>query len=74
MELLDIIKPGFNILLVHLGYNNDELKAMMIDHPDWGSKWRELDLKILQDKEFKNLIKERNIKLINWRQIKDILY
>jgi hypothetical protein len=47
---------------------------MMIDHPDWGSKWRELDLKILQDKEFKNLIKERNIKLINWRQIKDILY
>jgi len=74
MELLDIINPGFNILFVHLGYNNDELKAMMIDHPDWGSKWRELDLKILQDKEFKNLIKERNIKLITWRQVKDILY
>ena len=46
----------------------------MVDHPGWGSKWRELDLEILQDKEFQNLIKERNIKLITWRQVKDVLY
>ena len=66
--------PGFNVLLVHLGYDNDELKAITIDHPDYGSTWRELDLKIIQDSKFKSLIEEKNIKLITWRQIKDVLY
>ncbi len=73
-EVINDIKPGFNVLLVHLGYDNDELKAITIDHPDYGSAWRELDSKILQDKEFKKLIKEKNIKLITWKQIKNILY
>ena len=73
-EVLEDIKPGFNILLVHLGYDNMELKAVTIDHPNYGSKWRELDLKILQNKEFKALLKKRDIKLINWKKIKNVLY
>ena len=72
--VINDIKPGFNVLLVHLGYDNDELKAITIDHPDYGSTWRELDLKIIQDRKFKSLIEEKNIKLITWRQIKDVLY
>ena len=72
--VINDIKPGFNVLLVHLGYDNDELKAITIDHPDYGSTWRELDLKIIQDNKFKSLIEEKNIKLITWRQIKDVLY
>ena len=74
MNVISDIKPGLNVLLVHLGYDNEELKAITIDHPNYGSTWRELDFKILQDKAFKKLIRERNIKLITWRQIKDILY
>ena len=72
--VINDIKPGFNVLLVHLGYDNDELKAITIDHPDYGSTWRELDLKIIQDSKFKSLIEEKNIKLITWRQIKDVSY
>lgn len=74
INVISDIKPGLNVLLVHLGYDNEELKAITIDHPNYGSTWRELDFKILQDKAFKKLIRERNIKLITWRQIKDILY
>ena len=73
-NVLNDIKPGLNVLLVHLGYDNDELRAVTIDHPDYGSYWRELDFKILQNKEFKKLIRRKNIKLITWRQIKNILY
>ena len=74
MNAINDIKPGLNVLLVHLGYDNEELKAITIDHPNYGSAWRELDVKILQDTAFKNLIRERNIKLITWVQVKDILY
>ena len=66
------LKPGFNILELHLGFENEELKAMMIDHPDWGAKWRELDLQIVESEKFKNYLKEKNIKLINWNQINKI--
>ena len=38
-NVLDDIKPGLNVLLVHVGYDNDELKAITVDHPHWGSKW-----------------------------------
>lgn len=70
--VIDDIKPGFNILLLHLGFENEELKAMMIDHPHWGAKWRELDLQIVESEKFKNYLKEKNIKLINWNQINKI--
>ena len=70
--VVDDLKPGFNILELHLGFENEELKAMMIDHPHWGAKWRELDLQIVESEKFKNYLKEKNIKLINWNQINKI--
>ena len=73
-KVLDDIKPGLNVLLVHVGYDNDELKAITVDHPHWGSKWRELDFKILESQEFRNRLKNRNIELVTWNQIKKVLY
>ena len=35
-NVLDDIKPSLNVLLVHVGYDNDELKAITVDHPHWG--------------------------------------
>lgn len=73
-KVLDDIKPGLNVLLVHVGYDNDELKAITVDHPHWGSKWRELDFKILESEEFRTRLSNRNIKLVTWDQIKKVLY
>ena len=73
-KVLDDIKPGLNVLLVHVGYDNDELKAITVDHPHWGSKWRELDFKILESEEFRKRLRNRNIKLVTWNQIKKVLY
>ena len=74
LNAISDVKPGLNVLLVHLGYDTEELKAITSNHPDYGSTWRELDVKILQDKAFKKLIKSKNIHIITWRQVKDILY
>ena len=73
-KVLDDIKPGLNVLLVHVGYDNDELKAITVDHPHWGSKWRELDFKILESEEFRKRLRNRNIELVTWNQIKKVLY
>ena len=44
------------------------------NHPHWGSKWRELDFKILESDEFKKRLRKRNIILVKWGQIKEVLY
>ena len=35
VNVISDIKPGLNVLLVHLGYDNEELKAITIDHPNY---------------------------------------
>ena len=68
------IQPGLNVLLVHLGDDTPELKQMMVDHPGWGAKWRALDSEVLESSTFKKLMKQENIQLVQWNQIKKVIY
>jgi len=60
--------------LVHLGDDTPELQQMMVDHPGWGAKWRALDSEILESIAFKELMKQENIQLVQWNQIKKVIY
>ncbi|HIG09429.1 MAG TPA: ChbG/HpnK family deacetylase [Alphaproteobacteria bacterium] len=66
--------PGLNVFLIHLGYDNAELQAVTIDHPEYGSLWRQLDYEVFNSSELKNLIKENNIKLVTWGEIREVIY
>lgn len=68
------LKPGLNVLLVHLGFDNEELQGVTVNHPAFGATWRELDLKVLENVAFKNLLKTEKIQLIQWRDIQDVMY
>ena len=68
------LKPGLNVFLLHLGYNNEELKAVTIDHPEYGSLWRQLDYDVFNSKEIKQLLKKEDIKLVTWGEIQKIVY
>jgi predicted glycoside hydrolase/deacetylase ChbG (UPF0249 family) len=71
---INSLKSGLTVILVHLGYNDDELKAITIDHPDFGSKWRQLDFEAMNSNQIKSLIKKNDIKLVTWRQIQKTIY
>ena len=73
-NIINELQPGFNVILVHLGYDNEELQALTINHPDFGSTWRESDLRVLESKTFKKLLIKNDIKIIKWRDIKNIIY
>ena len=74
LNILDNLKPGISQLIVHLGYDDDEMKSITVDHPDFGSKWRNLDYDIVSSDKFKNALKNNKIKLITWKQIQNIIY
>lgn len=73
-SVLNELKPGVNCLLIHVAYDNDEMKAITIDHPDWGSAWRQEDFDFFTSPACKELLKKNNIVLITWREIRDKLY
>jgi len=68
------LAPGLNVFLLHLGYDNEELRAVTVDHPEYGSLWRQLDYDVFNSDEFKKVLKDNDIKLVTWGEIRDIIY
>lgn len=71
-DTLQQLKPGLNILLLHPALDNDEMKDITYNHPNFGSVWRQLDLDFILSKKAKNLIKENGIQLVDWGDIKKL--
>ena len=65
------LKPGLTYLIIHTAYDDDEMRAVTIDHPDWGSAWRQEDFNYFTSPECKKILKENNIYVITWKEIRD---
>jgi len=64
------LKPGLNEIIFHLAFDNDEMKAVTIDHPDFGALWRQNDFNYVTSDAFKALLKKNHIYLITWGDLK----
>ena len=73
-SILNNLEPGLNEMIVHLGIDNNEMKKITSNRIAFGSKWRNLDYNIVSSPEFMASLIKNNIKLVTWREIRDILY
>ena len=55
------------MILIHPAKRSEEIDEITIDHPNFGSKWREIDYKYFTSKDFKKRIKNNNIKIVSWK-------
>lgn len=67
------LKPGLSEMIVHLGRDDAELQAVTIDHPDFGSAWRQRDYDFVTSPEFKKILEENHIILVKWRDLQKLL-
>jgi predicted glycoside hydrolase/deacetylase ChbG (UPF0249 family) len=67
------LKPGLNALIVHPGFNDDELRAITADCQPYGAAWRQRDFEIVMSAQFQSALRENGIQLVNWRTIKSAL-
>ena len=72
-NVLNTLGPGVNCLLIHLAYDDEEMKAVTIDHPDWGAAWRQADFDFFTSEECRKILKDQKIQLITWKEIRDKL-
>ncbi|HEX3821867.1 MAG TPA: polysaccharide deacetylase family protein [Candidatus Sulfotelmatobacter sp.] len=67
------LKPGLTELIVHLAHDDAEFQAISVDHPDYGSAWRQRDYDVITSPEFKNALVENHVILVQWRNLKKLL-
>jgi predicted glycoside hydrolase/deacetylase ChbG (UPF0249 family) len=67
------LKPGVTEIIVHLGHDDAELQAVTVDHPEYGSAWRQRDFDVVTSPEFKKALDENHIILIRWRDLRKLL-
>ncbi len=62
------LKPGVYITIVHLGLDDTELRAIMLNLAG-GAIARQHDFDLVKSPEFQALLKENGIKLIRWKDV-----
>ena len=68
-DAIKTIQPGVTEMVVHIAYDDDEMRAATVDHPGWGAAWRQRDLQFFTGDTFRRLVQENHIKLVTWREI-----
>jgi predicted glycoside hydrolase/deacetylase ChbG (UPF0249 family) len=63
------LQPGVTEFIVHLAYDNEEMRAMTRERDSWGAAWRQRDFDFFTSAEFRKLLAEQNIKLLTWREL-----
>jgi chitin disaccharide deacetylase len=66
------LQPGVTEFVIHLAYDNDEMKAATRERATWGAAWRQRDFDYFTGQEFKMLLETQNVKLVTWRKIGEI--
>ena len=67
------LKPGLTEMIVHLGHDDAELQAISVDHPDYGSAWRQRDYNVVTSPEFKKALQDKHIILVKWKDLQKLV-
>ena len=67
------LQPGVTEMVVHLAYDDEEMRGVAFAHPNWGSEWRQRDFQFVTSDAFRKLLQENNVKLITWREVGKLL-
>jgi len=68
-QMLSPLPPGVYELIVHLAWDDEEMRGATWDHPDWGAAWRQADLDLVKSDAFRDFLKQRGFVPVSWREL-----
>jgi predicted glycoside hydrolase/deacetylase ChbG (UPF0249 family) len=72
-DALRKLEPGVTEFVIHLAYDDAEMRGATFNHPDWGAAWRQRDFDFFTSDAFRKVLEENKIKLITWRDVGKLL-
>jgi chitin disaccharide deacetylase len=67
LRVFEDTKPGVRYLIIHCGYNNEELQAITSS-----SQLRDNDRRVFTDPEMIEAVKKTGVEVISWKQLSDM--
>ena len=74
LDAIRDMKPGLTVILVHLGYDDAELRAVTTGWDSWGADWRQRDYDVLTSAEFRQALKDNKVVMVTWRDVQKAMY
>lgn len=68
-EVLNGLQPGVSVLLIHTALDGAESAGMAGGIEGWGNRWRQQDYNFFTSNDFLNILKEKNIQLMTWKEL-----
>lgn len=72
-SVLPEVKPGLSELIVHLAFDDPELRSIYADREPYGAAWRQRDFEIMRSAKFRSALHEHDIQVINWGMIRSAM-
>ncbi len=69
---LDNLSVGVNLILIHPAYDDDEMRGITVNHPNFGSEWRQVDLDFFTNEENRLKLEKSNIHVISWKDLRSL--
>jgi hypothetical protein len=63
------LRPGVTVFIIHLAFEDEEMRAATRERDTWGAAWRQRDFNFFTSAEFRALLREQDIKLVTWREL-----
>jgi chitin disaccharide deacetylase len=68
-KILSPLPPGVYELIVHLAYDDEEMRGATGDHPDWGAAWRQSDFELVKSAAFRDFLRRQGFVLVGWKDL-----
>ena len=72
-DTIETLEPGLHMILIHPAFDDDEMKEVTRDHPNFGSEWRQVDTDFFSSEQCRDVLKEKNVHMITWRDIANLI-
>jgi len=63
------LQPGVTVFIIHLAFDDVEMRAATRERDTWGAAWRQRDFDFFTSPQFKAWLREQNIQLVTWREL-----
>jgi chitin disaccharide deacetylase len=63
------LKPGVTEFVIHVAFADQEMTAATRERDTWGAAWRQRDFDFFTSAEFRQLLTQEKIRLVNWREL-----
>jgi hypothetical protein len=68
-EAVESLQPGVTELVIHLAFEDEEMRAFSRDRPTWGAAWRQRDFDYFTSDAFRQQLRAKGATLLTWREI-----